>query len=361
MRFEFHSLASWEGRIGEGNVPAGATVVEFDPQLAFPESEFPAEAYFQGNRWSPLVPMRPTSPPPRITLEISDAVVSPQGSVFSKAGEFLLGNANEGFQSPSTRVSGPVVYGMHHHKAFGHWLLHRLPQIYLGRKVIADARVLLDSNPTFAPELLGLIGVAPEEILVLEPGELGYLHIERLVVSSPAAQEDNGTKRIDSRIFDAIRDEILGGPVNLGALGPRIYLSRRGDKNQRSGCVNRRVLEREAENSGFEIVVLENLTLSEQLSIAARTRVVVSELGSQSSWVCFSSDVQSIGVMGPTLPSLNSLRGSFHHPWSRGFALARGALFLGGRVERSGDKARWFAASKAAAGFFSGALLASLR
>jgi hypothetical protein len=169
---------------------------------------------------------------------------------------------------------------------FGHWLLDCLPQVMALAAVAPDATFLLpDTLKGFHRRVLALGGIADHQIL---PWDGAPVSAARLLVQEGDGRIGRGRPHAS---FMALRRRLLAAappPSGPTARGRRVYVSRRDAKDLRQWLSNPDEVEDLFRSRGFEILVMAECPLDEQIRVFREARVVAGISGAGLADVVFS-------------------------------------------------------------------------
>jgi hypothetical protein len=218
----------------------------------------------------------------------------------------LLSIAGE--QRPIRKIDGRAAYILGPgHSIFGHWLVDHLPKLQVlansGYDISSLIYLLPKSTPSWGLELLGIIGLKPEQFVFFDP-DVEIVEIEEVILPTFL---HNGIRfsPIFTAAISSIRQAALAGleypsPPHQGA---RIYISR-AKTSQSRPFLNRISSEAIAQEYGFQVCHPEQLSIRDQIRLFASAGSIVGEYGSAHHMSIFSAP--GTVVCG--------IRGSAFHP-----------------------------------------------
>jgi hypothetical protein len=221
---------------------------------------------------------------PSTVLSIQDAVVSKDES-----GGLRVSGASAPHQSATP--SGSVALAIprftfaitdRKRRNFGHWLLDCLPQVVALAAIEPHARILLPSPLRgFQRSTLSLLGVGPDRIVEWDERPMAA---ERLLVYESDGRAGGG--RPLSALTEMRR---LLTPSRVPAAKPwrKIYVSRRDASRKRRWVSNVRELDALFTRCGFEVVVMSECPLDEQIRLFSEASIVAGVSGAGLSDIIF--------------------------------------------------------------------------
>ena len=319
--------------IDEQRLPSWARVVH--------RADAPAEhgraltdAVHDGERWRDVgrASTEPPAPGEQV-LELRDVAVCSDGMVWRDR-EPVVGRSwglparstEPPAGDPAHELDGLTANGAAREKAFGHWLLHRLPRLHTLRTRTEAHRVIGIAPPWDDRPLYAAAGFAAEPPALLARDHREWARVDRLLLASHAAQP-GGDRRIDRARLDRLIARLDEHWASDLADPPRtldLYVTRRQRPNERSGCRNAADLERFFADQGCMVVYPPDLPLAQQFALFRRARTVVGEFGSGTIWAMVSGPgtlvLQVTSSAGTGRLAYDPARRS----WSRAIADARG-------------------------------------
>jgi len=249
--------------------------------------------------------------------EFNNVLVDRFGNVFEEV-KSSAGN----FNSPSSTIdnfSNVPALGTNflltdRTKGLYHWYVEKLPTLVLAIKagLRPDCLLFGDHNELFQDDMVELLwSEAPQIVRISDPAEVAVLHVCR-----PSIRFLEG-RRIHPILYDRIKESALrrSSAINFGA---RIYISRR--LAQRRRMLNEEELEDRLRKEGFTPVLLEQFTVSEQISIVISASVIVAPHGAGLSHIVANRPGLSVFEIVPT-----------NQDWSLRFNYARLSHLVGHR------------------------------
>jgi hypothetical protein len=220
---------------------------------------------------------------------------------------------------------------------FGHWLLDCLPQVMALAAVAPEATFLLpDTLKGFHRRVLALGGIAAHQIL---PWDGAPVSAARLLVQEGDGRIGRGRPHAS---FMALRRRLLASaPPSSGstASGRRVYVSRRDAKNLRQWLSNPDEVEDLFRSRGFEVLVMAECPLEEQIRIFREARVVAGISGAGLADALFSPPGTHLLVLvSDSLVRWYASEAGARSGWMNGYA-AGGELNLAAL----GDSPRFYA------------------
>jgi Glycosyltransferase 61 len=166
---------------------------------------------------------------------------------------------------------------------FGHWLLDCLPQVVALSAVAPEAVFLLPAPVTeLQRAALGLVGLARHQMC---PWNGALTECSRLLIFESDGRAGGG--RPLSSLMD-MRSIFLRSATRDAGRNRRIYVSRRDARASRRWISNERDVETLFESRGFEIVVMANCSLDDQLRVFRDARIVAGPSGGGLADIVFS-------------------------------------------------------------------------
>lgn len=166
---------------------------------------------------------------------------------------------------------------------FGHWLLDFLPQVVALSAVAPQAVFLLpDAMSRFHPSTLGLVGVGSQQMRPWNGSPINgarvllLLHDGRLGGGRPLS--------LLRAVHQMFRAAALASPGRR-----RVYVSRRDAKARRRWLSNEAGVERVFERRGFEIVLMKDLSLDDQIRLFRDVQIVAGTSGAGLSDIVFAA------------------------------------------------------------------------
>ena len=233
---------------------------------------------------------------PSTILDIPDATVSREDNdvlrvVLRHPGQALTPGAslNGRPQSPGGAVVAVARFAYDYPsrklRNAGHWLVDCLPQAVALSSVAADAVLLLPSPVSgFQRSTLGLIGVADHQLL---PWDGAPLECARLLVFENDGRTGGG--RPLSPLMQMRRRLAPGAIPANERRARRIYVSRRDATAKGSWVSNEPEVEAVFRSRGFDVVVMSDCPLHEQVQIFRDAAVVAGVSGAGLADIVFSS------------------------------------------------------------------------
>lgn len=266
-------------------------------------------------------------------IELHDVVVSSDGSVWhddvavTGRGWGLPARPGDPPTAPViAELDGLVANATAHEKAFGHWLLHRLPRLHTLRTRTDADRAVSTAMPWNDAPLLAAAGYPPDSVTLLRRGRPQSARVERLALASQASLP-GGDRHIDRRRLDAVirRLDDQWQPGQTPPDLPRdIYVARRDRPGERRGCRNAANLEEFFTELGFTAIYPPDLPIEQQFAMFRGARSVVGEFGSGTIWAM-------VCEPGTSVVQVTSSAGTGHREydptrrsWNRAIADARG-------------------------------------
>ena len=191
--------------------------------------------------------------------------------------------------------------------------------------------------------LLGAIGVATEAVTALPASEPQHFYeVEKLVVSNHAAIPGR-RRRVDWSRFERMVGRIVAqvADQSVPSQCAKVYLTRAQSPSQRSGCLNREMVEDFMRERGYFVVAPETLSFENQVQLMSHAEHVVSEHGSGGLLSVFSKTLKSVTYLSPR-PNYEVLGGEARGaPWARSTTVARNSTFRFASVFGSGTFESW--------------------
>jgi capsular polysaccharide biosynthesis protein len=215
---------------------------------------------------------------------------------------------------------------------FGHWLLDSLPQVVTLRDVAPDADVLLpDPLAGFQRRTLALVGVAPA---CMRPWQGGDLSAARVLILENDGRAGGGRPYASVR---AMRD-LVAPHVAATPRRRRIYVSRRDALPKRRWLTNEPAVEALFARRGFEILVIPECPLDEQVRLFGEAHIVAGISGAGLSDIVFSAPGTHVVVIhSDSLVRWYADEEGARSGWASGERASRGAL------ASLGDSPRFYA------------------
>lgn len=266
-------------------------------------------------------------------IELLDVVVASDGSVWHDD-EAVTGRSWGLPGQPSERpdvqpvavLDGLVANAALNAKAFGHWMLHRLPRLHTLQTRTAAERVLGTALAWDDGALYAAAGFPREDVTLLARRRPETAQVERLLLASQAAQP-GGDRRIDQRRLDALivglEEHWSTVPTNLD-LPLDVYVTRRSRPNERDGRRNANELESFFAEQGFTVVYPPDLPIEQQFALFRRARAVAGEFGSGMIWTMVCGPGTSVLQVTTSAGNGRQPYTATRRSWSRAIADARG-------------------------------------
>jgi capsular polysaccharide biosynthesis protein len=174
---------------------------------------------------------------------------------------------------------------------FGHWFLDCLPQVVALAQVAPDAVFLLPATlKGFHRSTLALVGLAPHQ---LHSWDGAPAECARLLLFESDGRAGGG--RPLASLMD-LRRIVLQGPGPAGSRR-RIYVSRRDAKAKRRWMSNEPDVEAVFRSRGFEILVMADCPLDEQVRLFRDARIVAGPSGAGLADIVFSAPGTHVVVL----------------------------------------------------------------
>jgi hypothetical protein len=216
----------------------------------------------------------------------------------------------------------------------GHWLLECLPQVVALSTVIADAMFLLpDPVSGIHRSTLSLVGVTDRQLL---PWDGARLECARLLIFESDGRIGGG--RPLSALMQMRR--LLASTVGAAdePRTRRIYVSRRDATVKGSWVSNEPEVEEVFQRRGFEILVMSECPLHEQVRLFRDASVVAGVSGAGLADIVFSSSgIHVIVLLSDSLIRWYAAEGGSRAQW------AGGMRAMGGQLVELGDSPRFYA------------------
>lgn len=174
-----------------------------------------------------------------------------------------------------------------HRDNYYHWLTWTIPRIYMIEKMghkleDFDKIVLNDSGLKFQTELIGLLGIPSEKIVGCR--DYDTIFEADIIVSSTLPN----FMRTQSFVTKSVRQRFLK-PEHFSAQAPkRVYVSRNKSNSRR--ILNEEDVMNFLSPLGFERFYLEDMTVSEQISLFANAEILISAHGANLTNLVFCSE-----------------------------------------------------------------------
>lgn len=172
-------------------------------------------------------------------------------------------------------AKGPTILlgSIHHH--FGHFLLEGLSRVWGSYELLpysSDFTFLVYEQelPAFAYEILGMAGIAREQI-VRSPSAV---RVSELYIPDASSKTHSWLSPFHKRVWQKIADCVPENP------GPeKVYLSRAGTPDR--PLHNVEAVEDFFRSEGYLVVRPETLTISDQISLVKHSKILAGCVGSQ--------------------------------------------------------------------------------
>ncbi|MDO9590335.1 MAG: glycosyltransferase 61 family protein [Microcella sp.] len=277
---------------------------------------------------------------PEIVIELDDVTVSSTGGMW-RGGEPVLGKAwglvsvaddsDAELRStpPIVELSGTHGSVVQHARAFGHWLLQRLPRLHSLNRTAAPPRMISVELPYDDQPVFDSCGILAGDVHRLKRVPAARATLERVALTTDLAPP-SGDRSIDAGRLAALVDDLdqrWRSALEQSTSSADVYITRRAVRHERDGCSNGDQLERFFADRGYTVVYPPDLTLPEQFALFRGARSVVGEMGSGMHWAIVCAPETSITYLTPR-------SGTRGHPfdldrksWMRAIADARGLHF----------------------------------
>ncbi len=160
-------------------------------------------------------------------LQIERGIVDSAGAIFRTTGELLALRgvplcSVEGGDRPPVEISGCAIPAIHRFdSSIGFWLSDLLPKIYAGDRLDGEAKVVIRANQaSFVLPLLQMLGIGPERVVTLQPGE--KLQAGRLIVPSDLHDGEHFDRAFVSYV-DCLRS-VAGADCLAAGSGQRLFI-----------------------------------------------------------------------------------------------------------------------------------------
>jgi capsular polysaccharide biosynthesis protein len=302
------------------------------------ETECASESFDVAEMWGRLLALEAATDDqlrgePAAVLDVPDAVVASRDGLHVA----LAPAATTGDRLGTVAVP-KLTYDFPPRKVqnFGHWLLDCLPQVMALATVAPDATFLLpDTLKGFHRRVLALGGIAEHQI---RPWDGAPVAAARLLVQDADGRIGRGRPHAS---FVALRRRLLASapPSGPAAATRRIYVSRRDAKGLRQWLSNQEAVEDLFRSRGFEILVMAECPLEDQIRIFREARVVAGISGAGLADAAFSPPGTHLLVLvSDSLVRWYASEAGARSGWMNGYA-AGGALNLAAL----GDSPRFYA------------------
>jgi len=169
-------------------------------------------------------------------------------------------------------------------QTFGHWLFDVLPRLAILEKAglsleDCDGVFLSETRKKFQSETLELLGIPREKWISAE--DTIHLQAETLIATSPVGLSGNYPKWV----IDWLREKFLSHAKPVPFVSRRILISRAKAPGRR--IANEDALAAALEPDGFQRILIEDYTFTEQISIMANAEFVIGPMGSSTSAAVF--------------------------------------------------------------------------
>jgi hypothetical protein len=155
---------------------------------------------------------------------------------------------------------------------FWHWVHEYLPRVLLAQELDPNCKILLpESRPSYASESLMCLGVNEEQIV--DVGEEA-LYLENVIIPERLCASAELLK-IPS-LMRSLRESV-SHLFSVSKAERKIYVSRKNAKRRR--ITNEEELSGLLKSHGFEEVILESLSFSEQVKIHSESKALVGLYG----------------------------------------------------------------------------------
>ena len=241
---------------------------------------------------------------PEAVIRVNEAFVSSSNQIVTLSGKTLhspfIGSAP--FLEPvlGTSVIDELdgTYGtiLARARAYGHWLLHRLPRLTTLREQFPEAKIL-DTEWKDAG-LLARLGVSESDVQRYPAAEREqFVFVENLLV--PTHLSRPGLTRVQDRHrLDRVVEAYAAGIPHDPSLPELLYAARRPDE-RRPGVQNKAELQDYLESRGFVTWYPADDPIERQIQHFRAARVVVSEIGSQALTSMFAGPDTTIIILTP--------------------------------------------------------------
>jgi hypothetical protein len=241
---------------------------------------------------------------PEAVISVKEALVSPDNQIVTLAGKSILspffGSRTFSEPIPSTSViaeySGTYGTTLTRARAYGHWLLHRLPRLTTIHEQFPDATIL--NTPWGDSSLLARLGIREENVQRYPTSERDhFVYVENLLV--PTHLSRPGLVRVqDKHRMERMVSSFTAGIPDDPTLPELLYVARRPDE-KRSGASNKEELEEFLNSIGFTTWHPTDHPIERQIQHFQAARVVVSEIGSQALTSMFVGPDTTVIILTP--------------------------------------------------------------
>ncbi len=273
-------------------LPRGVEVIS-RPGYDIRDTSVDAHRVFYRGAWGPqhTYVLREHSLGPWL-ISVTNAVVSPNGSVALDDGTLLAGLY---FGAPrnqipvdgwiTTELSGRAGLAITAMRGFGHGLLHVAPRVDALNRFDAELPILVSHGWWDDSVLLNAAGLDDAHTIRVPHEQMHHLvRVPELIVSTQLFPEVN-TGRADPQWLTEFVNRL--SPVPAGEPSRRVYFARDDASGIRGGCANRYELDRIATEFGYETVIPEALSFTDQIRLASETVDMFGEQGSALTWSMF--------------------------------------------------------------------------
>lgn len=241
---------------------------------------------------------------PEAVISVKEALVSPDNQIVTLAGHSLLSPffGSLPFREPIPAASVIAEYSgtygtmMTRARAYGHWLLHRLPRLTTIHEQFPDATIL--NTPWGDAGLLARLGIRDADVQRFPTSERNqFVYVENLLVATHLSRP--GLVRVQDmhRMERMVNSYTAGIPADP-TLPELLYAARKPDE-KRSGAGNKDEIQRHLESLGFTTWYPADDPIERQIQHFQAARVVVSEIGSQALTSMFAGPDTTIIIITP--------------------------------------------------------------
>lgn len=271
-----------------------------------------------------LVERRPRNRPdliaPEAILRVKDAFVSIDNKIVTASGLTLRDSASGAAPQKTPLFDTDVVadysgtYGtaLAHPRAYGHWLLHRLPRMVTLHDHYPDVPIL---NVQWGDTgLLARLGIDESGIQRFPEAERSaFVHVDELLV--PTHLSKMGWKRVqDANRLERVVQAFTKGIKDDPTLPELLYVARRPE-GKRVGAANKDELRAYLESLGFTTWYPIDDPIERQIQHFRAAKVVISEVGSQALTSMFVGPDTTVIILTPEKSKGRGSDRQFHPRW----------------------------------------------
>ncbi|WP_349829370.1 glycosyltransferase family 61 protein [Brevibacterium litoralis] len=203
----------------------------------------------------------------------------------------------------TSHIPGSWLYGGNWMNHFGHFVIEALPAIGHVRHdkdgILCHPFIWKGEPSSWQRELLRLAGWdKATPIRIVRGPEGSRVRVERMHVETPPVTLGLVASPRAVRLWQEVAEHATSEASNYSNSYPLVYFSRTGLKNDNRFTRNDRVLEDKMADRGFHVVHPQELTIVQQISLAANAEVIAGIAGSNLLLTAFSPPKTKIIEIG---------------------------------------------------------------